>query len=92
MDRKIEIVEWIDPYSDDEEWTAINKIKIDLPTVYSVGFVVKETKEVLVIAHSFGRIPKEKSEQECCGMMIIPKKAIKRRRKLNGLLRQKKRK
>ena len=88
MDWQIEIVEWIDPYSDDLEWTTINDIKIDLPTVYSVGHVVKETKDTLVVAHSVGR--KSGSDKaECCGMMIIPKHAIKKRRKLNVRSRKK---
>lgn len=89
MDRKIEVVEWIDPYSDDIEWTEISKIKVDMPTIYSVGHVVKETESSLVIAHSVGRMSQAK-ESECCGMMIIPKHAIKRRRRVDGLLKQKK--
>jgi hypothetical protein len=82
MDRQVEVVEWIDPYSDDDEWTTIEKIVVDIPTVYSIGFVVKETKDVLVIAHSFGRKAGDK-DAECCGMMIIPKRAIQKRRKIN---------
>lgn len=90
MDRQIEIVEWIDPYSDDIEWTEITKIKVDMPTIYSVGHVVKETESSLVIAHSVGRMSQAK-ESECCGMMIIPKHAIQKRRKLNVSPRKKKR-
>ena len=90
MDRQIEVVEWIDPYSDDDEWTTISDIKIDMPTVYSVGHVVREDSQVVVIAHSLGR--KSGSDKaECCGMMIIPKHAIKRRRKINVGSRKKKR-
>ena len=82
MDWKVEIIEWFDPYSDDSEWQSVDKIKIDLAMVYSIGHVIKETDEVIVIAHSLGRTPSEKTN-ECCGMMIIPKKCIKKRRKIS---------
>lgn len=83
----IELIEWVDPYSDDSEWTSVDSIDIDLPTVYSIGHVIKETDDVVVLAHSMGRRP-FKDTNEVCGIMILPKVVIKARRPVNVQFRE----
>jgi epoxyqueuosine reductase QueG len=65
MDRQIEIVEWIDPHSIDD-WTDVDRIETKPSLIISVGQVLKETKEVIVIGLNYNPENKDAS----CSMII----------------------
>ena len=83
----IELIEWIDPYSDDSAWTDLDSVEVDLPTVYTIGHVIKETDDVVVLAHSIGKKPNQDTD-EVCGIMVLPKVVIKERRQLDVIVRE----
>lgn len=74
MDKKIVYLEWEDPESHDawEEW---DKLPDKLERIYSIGFIIKETKDMYVMALNVD--PRNKTAS-CT--MLIPKKLILKKR------------
>jgi hypothetical protein len=63
----LELVEWKDAHNDQDGWVAGDDVEDAIITVYSVGWVVKETENNVTLAmdlcededtHTRGRIPK----------------------------------
>lgn len=52
---KAYVIDWLDHYDDsaDTAWSSVEKIDPKPCLVRSVGFVVKQTTEVVTIAHSY---------------------------------------
>lgn len=86
MDRKAEVVEWIDACSDHKEWIEADKVDVKIPTIYSIGFLLKETSDALTLVMNRD----VENDQVSC-VMLIPKKFIVKRTKLNVGSRKKKR-
>lgn len=73
-----ELIEWHDAASAPAGWHFESEADFSIPTCYSVGFVLKETEEYLVVApHVFFDEDKQFS-----GYMTIPQSAVKKRTKL----------
>ena len=74
MDKKAVYLEWEDPESIDE-WCEWDKIPNKLARIYSIGFIIKETKDMYVMALNVD--PRNKSSS-CT--MLIPKKLVLKKR------------
>lgn len=84
LDWKVEIVHWVDPHSLDP-WTDIDEINLKPCDIHSVGYVLKENKESLVLSLN---VNDENKDASC--IMIIPKVCIKSRRVIDVEPRKKK--
>lgn len=78
---KLVIVEWMDS-SQGEGWTPVSEIEDGCIAIRSVGWVLRETKDVLVIAPHHGERLGRDTPEQACGYMKIPKLAVKRVREL----------
>ena len=75
----IEVIQWGDAESIDQ-WESIKELKAEcLPTIYSVGWILRETKDVVVMCCNF-----DKQNEKASCIMLIPKSMIIKRRKLNA--------
>ena len=75
----IEVIQWGDAESIDQ-WESIKELKAEvLPTIYSVGWVLRESKDVVVMCCNF-----DKSNEKASCIMLIPKRMIVKRRKINA--------
>lgn len=86
MDWKVEIVDWVDPHSVDP-WESLENLRTDVAKIVSIGFVVKETEDALVLSLNW-----DAAEKNTSCAMIIPKQCITKRRTVNVNTRKKKRK
>jgi len=74
LEEKVE-VEWLDAYEMESGWHEFEKAeKITCPTVLSLGYVVKETKESIILSADKGR----KGDSDVGRVQIIPKPWVKR--------------
>ena len=72
---KVEI-EWFDAYEMSAGWHDLEDVlKVKLPIMKSLGYVVKETKDSITICADKNADPKEKDRGRC---QIIPKGWIKK--------------
>jgi len=71
-------VEWEDARGVHQEWTDLEVLaSMDTCMCYSVGKLIREDKQQIVLVPHWGNDP-----QNGCGEMIIPKSAIRKKRKL----------
>lgn len=69
LENKVEI-EWIDAYELGSGWHELeDALKITPPKIWSLGYVVKETKEYVIISADKGR----KGDSDCGRVQLIPK-------------------
>ena len=74
LEDKVEI-EWIDAYEMESGWHDLKDAeKITPLTVFSLGYVVKDTKEFIIISADIGR----KGDSDCCRVQVIPKPWVKK--------------
>lgn len=78
---KLVLVEWWDSHQNISGWAAVADITPDLPLIRSVGWVVHDTPECLVLVANHGEETRSSPEQ-ACGEMTIPKVCVKRVRRL----------
>lgn len=79
VDLKIEVIKWGDAESIDQ-WESIKELKAEvLPSIYSVGWVLRETKDVVVLCCNF-----DKDNDKASCIMLIPKKMITKRWKISN--------
>lgn len=77
--KGLEAIEWIDSHSPSGGWHPWDEIDLRVLTLYSVGWVMHETKKVVtVVAHRSFDSPPSNVE----GVITIPKAAIVSRVKL----------
>ena len=69
MDKKVEIVKWIDAHSIDA-WTDIDKLDLQLSIITSIGQVLTENDEVLVLGLNYNETDKEASCNMQDGMLV----------------------
>ena len=74
LEDKVEI-EWIDAYEMESGWHDLKDAeKITPLTVFSLGYVVKDTKEFIIISADIGR----KGDSDCGRVQVIPKPLVKK--------------
>lgn len=74
LEDKVEI-EWIDAYEMESGWHDLEDAeKITPPTVFSMGYMVKDTKEYVIICADKGR----KGDSDCGRVQVIPKPWVKK--------------
>jgi len=74
LEEKVEI-EWIDAYEMESGWHDLEDAeKITPLTVFSLGYVVKDTKEFIIISADIGR----KGDSDCGRVQVIPKPWVKK--------------
>jgi hypothetical protein len=74
LEDKVEI-EWIDAYEMESGWHDLEDAeKITPPTIFSMGYMVKDTKEYVIICADKGR----KGDSDCGRVQVIPKPWIKK--------------
>ena len=74
LEDKVEI-EWIDAYEMESGWHDLKDAeKITPLTVFSLGYVVKDTKEFIIISADIGR----NGDSDCGRVQVIPKPWVKK--------------
>ena len=74
LEDKVEI-EWIDAYEMESGWHDLKDAENITPlTVFSLGYVVKDTKEFIIISADIGR----KGDSDCGRVQVIPKPWVKK--------------
>ena len=69
------VVEWLDAYEMESGWQTIEEAKkIKPPQVFSMGYVLKETKEFIILCADIGR----EGDSDCGRVTVIPKSWIKK--------------
>lgn len=75
MKYSVEQVTWADAYNEDQtSWQSIDSIKIEPAVIVSVGFLVKEGKQGIILAMDY-----DEDEDNCHAWSFIPKSVIQRR-------------
>lgn len=83
IDRKLVYIKWIDSYGCSSSWGEISEEEPVVQYCYSVGWVIGESAELVMLAPHLS--PKNKdihSEEHACGDMTIPKVSIIKRTEL----------
>jgi len=76
---KLEMIEWIDSFGCSPEWQSIEHVKLNEPlTCVSVGKIIAEKDDYVVICPHFTK-PHDDLEEQGCGDMTIPKIVIVKR-------------
>ena len=74
----IEVIQWGDAESIDQ-WEAIKDLEHEvLPTIYSVGWILRESKDCVVMCCNF-----DKQNEKASCIMLIPKSMIVKRSVIN---------
>lgn len=81
---KIEKIEWRDSYGLESPWLEQQDVFIDNPVVITIGVVVAENKDYLVVANSMSPESNSTSEQNS-GRMFVYKKCILKRTKIGEI-------
>ena len=73
----IELVNWIDSYGCSTNWTSPDDIHCAVHHCFSVGYILKESEETIIIAPHYSPLNKSIGTNEhVCGDMSIPKVSI----------------
>lgn len=84
---KLVLIEWIDSLRDDNSWVFKNDLdhsQIKDKMIHeSVGWVIKETKDFIALAHSRTVFVYEDGDSTLIQSITIPKCSIKKIHKLN---------
>jgi hypothetical protein len=78
------LIKWVDSYGCGSAWGCTEDLEPRPHYCYSVGWIVKETKDVVVVVPHFS--PKNdriEAVESGCGDMTIPRVAIVEQTKLN---------
>ena len=78
---KLVLVEWYDSHQNTGGWAPVKDIPAFLPVIRSVGWVLHDNDQCLVLVPNHGAATDTSSEQ-ACGEMTIPKRAVKKVRQL----------
>lgn len=70
-------VEWLDhsEVGEDHAWIDIEELCTELPVCSTVGWMVRETTDAILVAHTW-------SDPQVCGPFLIVKAAIRRQERL----------
>ena len=68
--KKLYVVRWLDAYEKESGWHSLNDaLKIRPPEVLSVGYVLAETQEYLILAADIGS---DKMDNDVGRVQVIP--------------------
>ena len=68
--KKLYVVKWLDAYEKESGWHSLNDaLKIRPPEVLSVGYVLAETEEYLILAADIGS---DKMDNDVGRVQVIP--------------------
>lgn len=67
---RIELVWWVDTFSLNAGWSQMHEIRRDCPTVYTVGFVIVEDADKIIVAASVS------SDGDYGEVVGVPKRSI----------------
>ena len=81
---KLVCVEWVDAYGCSSHWEQIGYIQPLTMKCFSVGWLVFEDKEMIIIVPHLSQSNHETIEQQGCGDMSIPRSAIKKMKIIKG--------
>jgi hypothetical protein len=73
---KVYHIEWLDSETL-EGWTALSDVEAELSVTHTIGFLIHESNEFLLVAHSY-----DPGTESTNGLITIPKAAIKKSRTL----------
>ena len=76
--RRLVLVEWADSYGVSSVWQSVEDIEAVPLVVRSVGWVVFENGELLVVVPHLADAREHGGEEQGCGDMTIPKSAVRR--------------
>lgn len=81
--HKLEYIEWADSIGVGSSWEHMENLAAKLHVCFSVGWIVKETRKVIVVVpHISPKSNEHNSVDSGCGDMTIPKSAIIKRKRL----------
>ncbi|MDD5006461.1 MAG: hypothetical protein PHS33_08210 [Candidatus Omnitrophica bacterium] len=81
--HKLTLIEWEDSYSTDDKWKSVSAMpKPKRMICVSVGWIIKETKNNILIIPHLSDIKNKKSSGTAFGEMVIPKSSIRKRKEL----------
>jgi len=84
INQKLYLIEWIDSYSIEDRWEFIKDIQEPKSVIcVSVGYIIKKTKENIMIAPHISDI-KNKNSYGARGCLVIPKLSIIKKHKLKS--------
>lgn len=80
---KLYLIEWIDSHSMYHGWEYVSDIEAPKGMVcMSVGWIIKETKDNVMIIPHIADIKNKETDGQVCGAMVIPIVAIIKRTEL----------
>jgi hypothetical protein len=74
---RLVLVEWIDAFGCSDRWADMDDVKPSVPICCSVGFLVAETDDALLVVPHVAFGEHVVKEGQGCGDMTIPKVAVK---------------
>jgi hypothetical protein len=81
--HKLYLIKWEDSYSSDNKWKSISGMtKPKRMVCVSVGWLIKETKNTILIVPHITDIKNKNSSGTGLGEIVIPNSAIRERREL----------
>ena len=78
-------VEWVDhadPSKDDKVWHDLDALDTEPAVIHTIAFLIKETRDAYLVAHSYGASDAEDEEQQGAGPLLIAKSAVKKFKKV----------
>lgn len=78
---KLVLIEWDDAFGVNTDWQSLGLLEgrdIQVMVCRSVGWLAKETDELVVVIPHLSQLHHSWAEQQGCGDMTIPKSAIRR--------------
>lgn len=79
---KLVHIAWHDAHGVDTSWLSESETKLFKCTVYTVGYLVAENKDVIKVAGTFTPPFGNNTEYQHCGSMTIPKQNIIKKTKI----------
>ena len=81
--NKLCLIEWMDPYTFSDKWESISEMpNLENTICVSVGWIMKETKDNILIIPHISDIGNKNSLGTGCSAMVIPKLSIVKRKKI----------
>jgi hypothetical protein len=65
------MIEWEDAASDGGDWESYDETTLDPIKTYTVGWLVKQTKQYVVVCHTIN------AEDSTAGRMVVPYRMLK---------------
>ncbi len=77
LGKEATLIEWADSRQPTNEWVLLDESKrLDFCRCYSVGFVVQEDEDVIVLAANVGDV---EEKAQATGVIVIPRVAVLKR-------------